>query len=173
VLLMGIAGLGVAGALVSALRPPAGLGLLAWVRAARRLPETGGVRQQRGNDCGPAALAHALRMLGLRVRYPDPDTLLVPGPQGCRLEEIACEAERLGARSSLRKRAPTEIDAVTPPAVLHLAAGHFVTFEGRTPAGGVLLLDPSVGRLEQEPGNLARHWSGWVLELDLPEGRRP
>ncbi|MFN8178357.1 MAG: cysteine peptidase family C39 domain-containing protein [bacterium] len=146
--------------------------LVAWARDARFLGE-GGVRQRRATDCGPAALTEALRCLGMDVPYPDPEGGIALGPRGCGLDDLERAAARRGAVARMRRLDPPELDGVRAPAVLHLREGHFVVFEGRGPSGGVLIVDPSLGRLEQSSRNLARHWSGWVLELSLPERRNP
>jgi ABC-type bacteriocin/lantibiotic exporter with double-glycine peptidase domain len=146
--------------------------LVAWARGARLVGGEGVVRQRRANDCGPAALAEGLRQLGLDIPYPDPASAVRLGPRGCALEDLAREAARRGAASRLHRWDPSEVGEVSPPAVLHLREGHFVLFLGRTASGEARLVDPSLGRLEQSPRSLARQWSGWALELHLPE-RRP
>ena len=141
---------------------------VAWVRGARLVGVQDVVRQRRSNDCGPAALAEGLRELGVAVPYPDPSAAVKLSRQGCGLEDLAREAERRGVRARLVRLDPSEVDAVMPPAVLHLKEGHFVLLQARTDRGAALLVDPSLGRLEQSPRSLARHWSGYALELSLP-----
>ena len=153
--------------------PQSGLAAVAWVRGARRGDGPVGVRQRRANDCGPAALAHVLRGLGRRVAYPDPGSRLALGSRGCRLDEIAREAERCGLVARMRRTDVSAPEAVTPPAILHLSVGHFVVLEGRTEGGDLLVHDPSLGSLQISGKSLARQWSGWVLELSLPEGSEP
>jgi len=150
---------------------------IAWTRGARLVADPPGVRQRRANDCGPAALAQVLRSLGFEVSYPDPSSTVRIGPRGCRLEELATEARRLGAVAEVRRLDPEDVDRVRTPAILHLKAGHFVVLEGRVAPGagraecGFRIHDPSLGALEQSAAGVARQWSGWALEIHLPERR--
>ena len=153
--------------------PRSGLAALAWVRGARVVDGPVGVRQRRANDCGPAALAHVLHRFGRSVPYPDPGSGLALGPKGCRLDEIAREAERLGLVARLRQADASAPEVIREPAILHLTVGHFIVLEGRTPAGDLLVHDPSLGSLAISRKSLARQWSGWALELSLPERSNP
>ena len=54
------------------------------------------VRQSGPFDCGPAALAHCLRRLGIDAPYPDARGRIRPSVRGCRLDELADEALRWG-----------------------------------------------------------------------------
>jgi predicted double-glycine peptidase len=157
-------------ALLGAARgPEAGVRAVAMWRGARWLEAGPGIRQQRGNDCGPAALAHVLRRAGLAVPFPDGGSGLVPGPAGCRLDEIAAAAARRGVRVRLRRVAREAVDAVEPPAILHLAEGHFVVLEGRGARESVVW-DPAFGRIAYGADALADRWSGHALEIDVPDG---
>jgi hypothetical protein len=153
--------------------PRSGLAALAWAHGARVVDGPRGVRQRRANDCGPAALAHVLRELGLAAPYPDPGSPLALGPRGCRLDEIAREATRRGLVARVRRADPSVPEGIRVPAILHLAVGHFVVLEGRSVGGEWLVHDPSLGSLAIPPKTLARQWSGWVLELSLPERSPP
>lgn len=163
------AGLGVASMAQTSSSEHALPSLVAWVRGARFVEARNVVRQRRANDCGPAALAEGLRRLGLDAPYPGPAERIVLGPRGCALQDLAEEAFRYGAVAKVRRLAPREVGEVAPPAILHLTEGHFVVLEGRTADGNFLIADPSLGRLEQPPSSLVRHWSGYALELRLPE----
>ncbi len=154
-------------------RPVSALGVVAWARGARLIDEQHGVRQRAANDCGPAALAHALVQLGVRVEYPDARMRVRPGPDGCSLNELAGEAARFGVVPRMRRVSPPQIDDVHAPAILHLRRGHYVVLEGRSARGALRLQDPSLGLLEQSRTRLCKTWSGWVLELTLPEGGVP
>ena len=161
-----------AGGVLPLMRGESGLpDFIARMQDARRHEDTGGVRQRTANDCGPAALAHALRRLGGDAPYPDPESPLRPGPRGCRLEELAREAERRGAITRVRRLEPADLGDVAVPAILHLREGHFVVLEEGGGDGVARIQDPSLGPLEQSVESLIRHWSGWALELDLPERR--
>ena len=139
---------------------------VAWTQGARLLDQEG-IRQRQANDCGPAALAHALRQIGIAAPYPNAS--LVPGEDGCRMDDIDREASRLGASSRLRHLPTSALESVGVPAVLHLRRGHYVVLEGRTRSGGFVLHDPSLGRIEQSRSVVAEQWSGWVLELAPPQ----
>jgi hypothetical protein len=169
VLVLAATASGLAGATLAWSSPSPAPVFFAWIRDARYVGQ-GDLRQSRANDCGPAALTHALRQLGLAVPYPDPAFAVPLDRRGCGLDALAREAERRGVVVQMRRLPPTAVEEVQPPAVLHLAEGHFVAFDGKGGRGVFRLFDPSLGCLEQTPGQLSRHWSGWVLELK--RGRR-
>ncbi len=170
-----LAAAGIAGCLLAGIaRAPQPVpAAVAWVRGARLVPDAGGVRQRGAADCGPAALAHAALRLGRPTPYPDPESPLRPGPRGCRLDEVAREAERRGLVPRLVHTDGSRPEALAPPAILHLKADHFVVLEGRTGAGDFRVHDPSLGALELPPGALRAQWSGWALELSLPGRSEP
>jgi hypothetical protein len=143
--------------------------LAAMIQGGRYLGPGDGVMQQRANDCGPAALADCLRVLGHEVPYPDPASSVRLGPRGCGFGELAAEARRHGRRAAHRRVDPGEIGMIAAPAVLYLRRGHFVAYRGRDAAGQVLLHDPAIGSVGLAPGALARIWTGDVLELGSAE----
>lgn len=153
--------------IVTARGPEAGPQLVAAGRGARWIEAGPGVRQRRANDCGPAALAHALRRTGRTVPFPDAASSLVPRPAGCRLDEIAAEAARLGVPSRLSRSDPDSVEGVGTPALLHLTEGHFVVLEGRSTRGDWIVWDPAFGRLAYSGSALAARWSGHALELRI------
>jgi ATP-binding cassette subfamily B protein RaxB len=124
----------------------------------------GGIRQRGRNDCGPAALAHCLRRLGAAVAYPDPGIRVRPGPRGCRLDELAAEADRLGWMARARRADRCHLRRLRPPAILHVDGDHFVVLEGRE-RGRWLLHDPARGPVRCSARALTARWTGWVLEI--------
>lgn len=131
---------------------------------------SGGVLQQRANDCGPAALAHCLRQLGAEAPYPDPDGRVVLTRRGCRLDALAAEAERKGWHPRMRRLSvhSQDLSELRTPAIVHVKEGHFLVFEGVTGAGRVVLHDPALGRISHSERTFRRRWTGHVL--DFPEG---
>jgi ABC-type bacteriocin/lantibiotic exporter with double-glycine peptidase domain len=141
--------------------------LAAW-RGARFLEVGEGVRQRRFNDCGPAALAHSLRMLGASGDYPDPECAIELTETGCGFDQLVREANRRGFSAEVLRIEPRALGRVDPPAILHLDYGHFVVYEGWTPRGRILVHDPGLGRVSYSPERLARHFGGYLLVFGEP-----
>ncbi len=135
-----------------------------------RFEGVGGVLQTAANDCGPAALAHCLRRLGVDAPYPDPDGGVVLTSRGCRLDALAEEAERKGRPSRLRRLSPdaTDPERLQVPSILHVREGHFLVYEGRTEGGRIAVHDPALGSVSLSEVVFRRRWTGHVL--DFPEG---
>jgi ATP-binding cassette subfamily B protein len=129
----------------------------------RYLEAGDGVRQRAGNDCGPAALAHALRRLGLGVPYPDGASVVRLRPRGCGFEDLAREAARHGVLAAHRRMRPAEPGLLPAPSILFLRQGHFVVLEGRDASGRYVVHDPALGRVAFSGGALGAAWSGDVL----------
>lgn len=121
-----------------------------------------GVFQRRGNDCGPAALAHALRLLGVPAPYPDTSSTIELGRRGCRFGDLHRECGRYGVAAEFRRTDVLGLERTRPPAVLFLSRGHFVVFEGSE--GGVIRVhDPSIGRIEYRADSFHRRWRGELM----------
>lgn len=167
--LLGALGVGAAGAVVARWDHPAQR-LAARAGGGRFLEAGDGVRQVRRNDCGPAALAHCLRRIGVPAPYPDPESTVRLGPHGCGFGELVREAARWGRRAEHRRVDPPRIDSVAAPAVLYLRRGHFVAYEGTDGLGRRIVHDPALGRMSFSPEGLRHVWTGDVLEFREEEG---
>ena len=168
----GVLGAGAAVVVVAREEHPL-LSLAARWQGARFEGMGSGVRQQRANDCGPAALAHCLRRLGVPVPYPDAESTIPLGRGGCSFAALAVEAARWGRQASIRRIDPGDLGEVRPPAILYLRRRHFVVYEGRDPEGRVVVHDPALGRLSYPPQGLGRHWGGEVLSFRSREREGP
>ncbi|MER5702415.1 ATP-binding cassette domain-containing protein [Micromonospora sp. NPDC002296] len=122
--------------------------------------------QTQDNDCGVQALVTSLKLLG--HDFPEPalrDALSVRGALSMRdLRDTS--AEVCGVRYRARRECP--FDALTPGAIVHLRADHFITVERRR-RGQVRIFDPSFGHAWLDERGYRERSSGWVL---LP-GSRP
>lgn len=132
------------------------------------------VLQAGPSDCGPAALAHALRLGGYRT--PSLATLARLAhttAAGTSLPRLAAAAGLLGAPARLIVGAGARFTGATPPAPPPLVAwvdrSHFVVLE-RVTARGVQIADPAVGRYLLPRPALRRRWSDAVLAV--PPRRR-
>jgi len=136
------------------------LALTAWGTRSRWEGDAIDDRQRFADSCGPAALRAVLRHRGLSA----PQELLwslcrVPGG-GTTLGRLAAIAQRFGFECRLAW--DPELERVHPPAVVHLARGHFVVLERRT-GGCVRILDPACGRVRVSVETLRREASGALL----------
>lgn len=160
----------VAGVFAGGFRDHAALRLAAGLNGAAFVEMGGGVHQRWGNDCGPAALAHAIRLLGIPAPYPDPGATVVLTRRGCRFGDLGKECHRYGVVARIVRVPFDRLDEVEPPAILYLKRGHFVVFEGWR-AGHAVIHDPAIGRVEYERASLARRWRGEMMVF--PTESRP
>lgn len=116
--------------------------------------------QTQDNDCGVQALVTSLKLLG--HDFPEPalrDALAVRGALSMRdLRDTS--AEVCGVRYRARRDCP--FDALTPGAIVHLRADHFITVERRR-RRQVRIFDPSFGHAWLDERGYRERSSGWVL----------
>jgi ATP-binding cassette subfamily B protein RaxB len=132
----------------------------------------GAGRQIEIGECGLACLARiaevgnrAFRLDELRREYPCP-------PQGSsfgRLAEIALE---LGFEVNAIKCTAYDLRKLRLPAILHWRGSHFVVLE-RLTLTGAIIFEPQNGRRNLSAVELARAYSGAVLELNKPRQAKP
>jgi hypothetical protein len=136
-----------------------------WGLRSRWEGDAGPDRQHAPDGCGAAAL-HAL----LQQHRPRPTQDLLwsvcRAPRGgATLGRLAWAARRFGCACEVIWS--RDLGAVRPPAIVHLARGHFVVLERCDPAHA-WLLDPACGRLRVPLVTLQRRASGAALQLVGP-----
>ena len=132
--------------------------------SSRELPL---VRQSRGNDCGPAALATVAARHGRSFDYGKLCDDHVPvDRRGTDLLALSRLAERLGFETRGIRASYDEISMCTLPAIAHVrrrvGGGHFVVVDRWTPAQ-VLLADPGRGQRTLSRRAFSRRWTGYLL----------
>ena len=129
-------------------------------------------RQESFHDCGPAALANYLQVLGVGA-IPELDsiaTLAGTTLMGTALRGLAVAAhEVLGFTPDAGRLDPEGIGASDLPLLAWFDRGHFVVVEGREPDGRFTIIDPLLGRYVLSRDVLARRWTGEAL--CAPPGR--
>ncbi|MDT8340313.1 MAG: cysteine peptidase family C39 domain-containing protein [Longimicrobiales bacterium] len=133
-----------------------------------------GVVRQRGLvDCGPAALATLLTLLGVGV--PPLDSLAAlagTGPTGTRAGGLARAGSRLGVPLTPRHLDPDTPGAHPAPFIAWVRQSHFVVVAGVDDAGRIHVLDPQAGRFLVDGKAFRRMWSGEaVLSFPDPSSR--
>lgn len=128
------------------------------------LGEEGVVLQESLNDCGPAALANALRVRGMAT--PSLDSLAVlagTGPAGTRASGLIRAGAELGLPLTLDRVLPERAAQVPRPFIAWVNRNHFVTVTDLTPGGILTVLDPRVGRYSISETDFLSIWSGEAL----------
>lgn len=138
------------------------------------LGREGVVLQSTLSDCGPAALANMIRVLGLGEPATDSLGVLADtGPTGTRASGLVRAAEVFGLSLTLNRRLHGEIAEMPKPFIAWVRKSHFVTVTEWTPAGRVTVLDPQVGRYTIGEEAFRRLWSGEAVVLrDAPNPPR-
>jgi ATP-binding cassette subfamily B protein len=130
------------------------------------LPGVPVVRQTRGNDCGPAALAAIAAFHGCAFDYDDLTRELALDRGGTDLLAVSRVAERLGLRARGVKASYDSIPQCTLPAIAHLrspwSGGHFVVVHRWAPAH-VVVADPAVGLRILSRRSFCRRSTGYFL----------
>lgn len=138
------------------------------------LGEEGVVLQESLNDCGPAALANVLRVLGIAT--PSLDSLAVlagTGPAGTSASGLIRAGAELGIPMTLHRVAPERAAQAPRPFIAWVNRNHFVAVTDLTPGGRMTVLDPRVGRYSISETDFASIWSGEaLLPTEQAPGRR-
>lgn len=126
----------------------------------------GVVLQSTLSDCGPAALANMIRVLGLGEPATDSLGVLAgTGPAGTRASGLVRAAEVFGLSLTLNRLLHGEIAEMPKPFIAWVRKSHFVTVTEWTPAGQVTVLDPQVGRYTIGEEAFRRLWTGEAVVL--------
>lgn len=132
------------------------------------LGREGVVLQESLNDCGPAALANMLGVLGMAT--PSLDSLAVlagTGPTGTRASGLIRAGAELGIPMTLDRIAPEDVALAPRPFIAWVNRNHFVTVSDLTSIGTMTVLDPRVGRYSISETDFTSIWTGEAL---LPTG---
>lgn len=113
-------------------------------------------------DCGAASLTMSLQSQGVAVHLNDVRAALSVGRDGVSASEI-CEASRcFGFRGRAVRIDLDTLHLVPMGTILHWELRHFVVFE-RCVRGGIVVVDPSVGRRRVSNEELNRSLSGVAI----------
>ena len=126
----------------------------------------GVVLQSTLSDCGPAALANMIRVLGLGTPATDSlGALAGTGPTGTRASGLIRAAEVFGLSLTLNRLRRGGIAETPKPFIAWVRKSHFVTVTEWTPDGRVTVLDPQVGRYTIGDTAFSKIWSGEAVVL--------
>ena len=132
----------------------------------------GVVLQSTLSDCGPAALANMIRVLGLGTPATDSLGVLAgTGPAGTRASGLVRAAEVFGLSLTLNRLPHGGIAEIPKPFIAWVRKSHFVTVTEWAPDGRVTVLDPQVGRYTIGDTAFNKIWSGEAVVLRKPPDR--
>ncbi len=121
------------------------------------------VPQRGDSDCGPASLKMVLGHYGLNgLTLEEIESAAAIGPEGTSLLALKKIAEDQGLRSHGIRLSIANLIDVPMPAIAHVHGDHFVVLRS-VDALGVVVDDPSVGRLRMSTASFGRAWGGLVL----------
>jgi ATP-binding cassette subfamily B protein len=125
------------------------------------------VRQSRGNDCGPAALATVAAYHGCPFAYDDLADEIALDRWGTDLLTLSGVAKRIGFLAEGVKASYDDIPHCRLPAIAHMlrvGGGHFVVIYRWSPTH-VVLGDPAVGLQTISRRAFCRRSTGYLLIL--------
>jgi ATP-binding cassette subfamily B protein len=127
------------------------------------------VRQERSNDCGPAALATIAAQHKRPFDYAALREQATLGSRGTDLLALSQLAEKVGFHTRGVKGSYGAMSCCTFPAIAHLrrslAGGHFVVVHEWTSAG-VVIADPGKGLRKLSRRAFCRRWTGYLLLVE-------
>jgi predicted double-glycine peptidase len=143
-------------------------------RSFRPFPWVG---QRDQADCGVAALGMVARHFERDVSQETLRGLVRVGAHGASLLELRQAAQRLGLPCQAVRIGAGQLRQVTPPAIAHLANGHFIVLFHISPQGAVVG-DPATGVISMSADLLRQSCSGCLLVFAptlpcLPQEPRP
>ena len=139
------------------------------ISGASYLGRDGVILQSTLMDCGPAALANLIRVLGMDA--PSTDSLMVlagTGPTGTRASGLIRAAEDFGLSMALERVTLAGLPDTALPFIAWVKRSHFVTVTERTPSGRLTVVDPQVGRYSISEDAFKTIWSGEAILLAEP-----
>ena len=128
---------------------------------ARRVPFVAAVEQ---NECGLACLAAVSEYLHGELGLVEIRELAQHSGRGETLLEIRELAEQIGLNARGVGVELEGLSLISKPAILHWDMNHFVVLE-RTTRRGLLIMDPSSGRMEVPWAEADKSFTGVALEL--------
>ena len=133
---------------------------------AEFLGSDGVVFQSALNDCGPAALANLMRIVG--VATPSTDSLMVLAgtkPRGTTAGGLIRAASRFNLSLMLTRLTPADLPHTRLPFIAWVNRNHFVTVTGRSLSGRLTVVDPTAGRYSISEEGFEKIWSGESILL--------
>ncbi len=129
--------------------------------AARRIPLVAASEQ---NECGLACLAAVSEYLHGELGLVEIRELARHSGRGETLLEIRDLAEQIGLNARGVRVELEGLKLISKPAILHWDMNHFVVLE-RTTRRGIVIMDPSSGRMEVPWAEADKSFTGVALEL--------
>ena len=150
------------------LTPCLGVSVVSAIRAQRAVMREvvwpAGVfeRQERQENCGPAALAAVCRHYGQAVQEWELAQAAGTTRRGTSMLGLQRAAEARGLVAEARRVAPGELRALPRPSILYFHQGHFAVLTG-IQGDRYYVADPSLGQRVWPEAYLRRFWHGEVL----------
>jgi ABC-type bacteriocin/lantibiotic exporter with double-glycine peptidase domain len=128
------------------------------------LGDDGVVLQRTVYDCGPAALANLVQLLGITPPPLDSlSTLAGTTSRGTSFAALRRAASLLGVSLEASRFVPPTVPESRLPLIAWFGRRHFVVVAGRSPKGMLTVLDPQMGRYRAPERWFAKQWSGEAL----------
>jgi ABC-type bacteriocin/lantibiotic exporter with double-glycine peptidase domain len=124
----------------------------------------GVVLQRTVYDCGPAALANLLQLLGITPPPLDSlSTLAGTTSRGTSFAALRQAASLLGVSLEANRFVPSTVPQSRLPLIAWFGRRHFVVVARRSPDGMLTVLDPQMGRYRAPERWFGKQWSGEAL----------
>ena len=123
----------------------------------------GVVRQDKENNCGPAALKMILDHHGWKTSLRQLERMSKLTARGSSMLALKEAAESLGLHTEGLLLQPNDLTRVLLPAVLFVAGRHFVVLDSLDNEGSLYVRDPAMGRMKILNQGVADTWKGETL----------
>lgn len=135
---------------------------VAFFKGAKYLGEDGVILQKHSNDCGPAALKMVFDYFKIPVTLEEIAEKVL-GERGSSMLSLKEMAELKGLKAEGWQFAFKDIKKIGLPAIAFVNGGHYVIISKIAHNGKIIVLDPSIGKLEYSPWRFRMIWKGEAL----------
>jgi len=135
---------------------------VSFFKGSKYLGEDGVIFQKHSNDCGPAALKMIFDHFGIPVTLEE-ITEKVQGKNGSTMLSLKEMAELKGLKAEGWRYTFKDLKKIEFPAIAFVNRNHYVVILKLTDNEKIIVLDPSIGKLEYPAWRFKKIWKGETL----------
>ena len=135
-------------------------------QGAEYMGSDGVIRQNKKNNCGPTALKMILDKLNVKSTVKELELLSGMTQYGTNLEGLMNCINIKGFRAEAWRLSFEDLKNLEHLAIAFISNNHYVVVDSITKDGGVIILDPAIGRLKLEENNFTKIWKGITLIIN-------
>ena len=142
--------------------------LLCGLHGCRFVGNKGVLLQKTSSDCAVAAVKMILDQHGITLPYENIASHLAPSRNGTSMRTVRDFVRQQGLWCSGWRLHLRDLPSIPLPAMVWLYNRHYAVLQSISHSKGVLLLDPTLGKVRVPIQRLETHWSGEILLFGSP-----